>query len=66
LREHKGTPIRLREALSRDEALLRDKDEVIRPQELSNRNCHHRMLNNLQMMVALRHRGYPAQIVPTA
>jgi two-component sensor histidine kinase len=53
LMEHKATEIRLREALARDEALLQDKDKVIRRRELLNRECHHRLLNNLQMIVAL-------------
>ena len=53
LMEHERTEIRLREALTRDEALLQDKDEVIRRQELLNRESHHRLLNNLQMIGAL-------------
>ena len=33
--------------------MLQDKDEVIRRQELLNRECHHRLLNDLQMIGAL-------------
>ncbi len=53
LAEHRGTEIRLRKALARDEALLREKDEVIRQQEILNQECHHRLLNNLQTIVGL-------------
>lgn len=53
LAEHRGTEIRLRDALARDEALLREKDEVIRQQEVLNQECHHRLLNNLQTIVGL-------------
>jgi two-component sensor histidine kinase len=48
LAEHRGTEIRLRDALARDEALLREKDEVIRQQEILNQECH-----NLQTIVGL-------------
>jgi two-component sensor histidine kinase len=44
---------RLREALARDEALLQDKDEVIRRRDLLYREYHHRVLNNLQVIAAL-------------
>jgi two-component sensor histidine kinase len=53
LAELRGTEIRLRDALARDEALLREKDEVIRQQEILNQECHHRFLNNLQTIVGL-------------
>jgi two-component sensor histidine kinase len=49
----RSTEIRLREALARDEALLRQKDELIRQQEVSSRESDHRLLNNLQMIVSL-------------
>lgn len=50
---HRGTEIRLRKALGRDQALLLEKDELIRQQEVLNQECHHRLLNNLQMIVGL-------------
>jgi two-component sensor histidine kinase len=53
LAEHRATEIRLRKALARDEALLREKDEVIRHQEMLNLECHHRLLNNLQTISGL-------------
>src|SRR4029434_10559969 len=36
-----------------DQALLRQKDDQIRRQEMLTEECHHRLLNNLQMIVAL-------------
>jgi two-component sensor histidine kinase len=53
LMEHKRTEIWLRAALTRDKALLQDKDEVMRRHELLNRECHHRLMNNLQMIAAM-------------
>jgi two-component sensor histidine kinase len=53
LTEHRDTEIRLRKALVRNEALLFQKDELIRHQEILNQECHHRLLNNLQMIVSL-------------
>jgi two-component sensor histidine kinase len=44
---------RLLEALARDEILLRQKDVLIRRQELLIQECNHRLLNNLQMIVSL-------------
>ncbi len=45
--------IRLREALARDDALLRQKDELIENKQLLSRESEHRLLNGLQMIVAL-------------
>ena len=53
LAEHRTTEIELRKALARDEVLLRQKDAAIRQQEMLTEECHHRLLNNLQMIVAL-------------
>jgi two-component sensor histidine kinase len=53
LREHECTEILLRDALAREEALLRQKDELIQQQELLSRESDHRLLNNLQMIVSL-------------
>ena len=53
LAEHKVTGSELRKALARDEALLRQKDDSIRQQKMLTEECHHRLLNNLQMIVAL-------------
>lgn len=53
LTEHRATETRLRKALARDQALLREKDELIRQQEILNQECHHRLLNNLQMIVSV-------------
>jgi two-component sensor histidine kinase len=53
LAEHKETERLLRQALARGEALLRQKDDAIRQQEILTEECHHRLLNNLQMIVGL-------------
>jgi len=53
LAAHKATESELRKALARDQALLRQKDVSIRQQEMLTEECHHRLLNNLQMIVAL-------------
>jgi len=53
LAEHRGTEIRLRKALARDQDLLAQKDRLIHQQEILNRECNHRLLNNLQMIVSL-------------
>ena len=53
LAEHRATEIELRQGRARDEALLLRKDESIRRQEMLTEECHHRLLNNLQMIVAL-------------
>lgn len=53
LAELRGTEARLRQAHAQDEVLLRQKGELIHQQELLNQECHHRLLNNLQMIVAL-------------
>ena len=53
LAEHRGTESDLRKALARDEVLLRQKDASIRQQKMLTEECHHRLLNNLQMIVAL-------------
>ena len=53
LAAHKATESELRAALARDQALLRQKDDSIRQQKMLTEECHHRLLNNLQMIVAL-------------
>lgn len=53
LAEHRSAGIALRRAAARDQALLRQKDDQIRHQEMLTEECHHRLLNNLQMIVAL-------------
>jgi two-component sensor histidine kinase len=53
LAEHRATESELRKALARDQALLHQKDVSIRQQEMLTEECHHRLLNNLQMIVAL-------------
>ena len=53
LSEHRGREIRLRKVLARGQALLSEKDELIRQQEILSQECHHRLLNNLQMIVSL-------------
>ena len=53
LAAHKVTESELRKALAGNEILLRQKDAAIRRQEMLTEECHHRLLNNLQMIVAL-------------
>ena len=53
LTKHRCTEIRLREALAREEALLRQKDELIQQQEVLSKESDHRFLNSLQMIVSL-------------
>jgi two-component system, sensor histidine kinase PdtaS len=53
LAAHKATESGLRGALVRDQALLRQKDASIRQQKMLTDECHHRLLNNLQMIVGL-------------
>ncbi len=60
LADHRITEIELRSAAARDRALIRQKDDLlrqkddsIRRQEMLTEECHHRLLNNLQMIVAL-------------
>ena len=53
LTKHRSTEIRLREALAREEALLRQKDDLIQQQEVLNKEADHRLLNGLQMIVSL-------------
>ena len=53
LAEHRATESGLRKALARDEVLLRQKEASIRRQEMLTEECHHRLLNNLQMIVGL-------------
>jgi two-component sensor histidine kinase len=53
LREHRHTQLQLRQALVREEALLRQKDELIRQQEILSKESDHRLLNGLQMIVSL-------------
>jgi two-component sensor histidine kinase len=53
LSERRGTEARLREALARVEAMLREKDELIHNREVLNMETDHRLLNGLQMIVSL-------------
>src|SRR6266699_5098258 len=47
------TEIELREALAREEALLRQKDELIRQMVVLHQESDHRLLNGAQMIVSL-------------
>ena len=53
LAAYRLTEIRLREALSRNEILLRQKDELIQNQALLSKESDHRLLNDLQVIVSL-------------
>jgi two-component sensor histidine kinase len=49
----RGKEIRLREALAREKALLRQKDELIQQQQVLSEESDHRLLNGLQMIASL-------------
>ena len=53
LTAHRRTEASLREALARDDALLRQKDKLIQDHELVTRESDHRLLNDLQMIVSV-------------
>jgi two-component sensor histidine kinase len=53
LTKHRYTEIRLRKAFAREEALRRQKDELIQQQEVLSKESDHRLLNGLQMIVSL-------------
>ncbi len=53
LNKHRSTETLLREALAREEALLRKKDELIQQQQVLSKEADHRLLNGLQMIVSL-------------
>jgi two-component sensor histidine kinase len=53
LTRHRRTEIGLREALARDEALLCEKEELIRQQQTLSEESDHRLLNGVQMIVSL-------------
>jgi two-component sensor histidine kinase len=53
LTRHRRTELRLREALARDDALLCEKDELIRQQTVLSQESDHRLLNGVQMIVSL-------------
>src|SRR5471030_3096926 len=49
----RSTESQLRGLLAQDQILLGQKDESIRHQEVLTQECHHRLLNNLQMIASL-------------
>ena len=53
LAERRGTEVRLRGALAREEALLHQKDELLNHREILSREADHRLMNGLQMVVSL-------------
>jgi two-component system, sensor histidine kinase PdtaS len=53
LRQHRSTEARLRDALAGEEALLRQKDELIQQQEVLSKESDHRLLNGLQMIASV-------------
>ena len=53
LARHRRAEISLREALAREETLLRQKDELIRQQQVLGQESDHRLLNGMQMIVSL-------------
>jgi two-component sensor histidine kinase len=53
LARYRRAELRLREALARDKALLRQKDEFIQHQQILSQESDHRLLNGMQMIVSL-------------
>ena len=53
LRRHRRAESGLREALAQEEALLRQKDELIQHQAVLSQESDHRLLNSVQMIVSL-------------
>jgi two-component sensor histidine kinase len=53
LTRHRLLEIGLRTSLARDEALLRQKDELIRQHDILSQESDHRLLNGVQMIVSL-------------
>lgn len=51
--QRRSLEMRLRDALAESEARLRQKDELIRKQELLSRESDHRLMNDLQMTISL-------------
>lgn len=51
--QYRSTEAQLRQALTRDKALLSDKDVQLEQQALLNRESDHRLLNDLQIVVSL-------------
>jgi two-component sensor histidine kinase len=51
--ELRRTEVQLRRALVRDDAMLRQKDELIQKQQLLSKESDHRLLNGLQIIVSL-------------
>jgi len=50
---HRATESRLRQALAKDEGLLRQKNEQLEQQEVAGEESDHRLLNGLQLIVSL-------------
>ena len=53
LTRHRRTETGLRQALAQEEALLRQKDELIQQQAVLSQESDHRLLNGMQMIVSL-------------
>ena len=53
LEKHKVTEARLRRYAAREAALLRQKDQLIRQQEILSRESEHRLLSGLQLVTSL-------------
>ena len=53
LTQYRSTQIQLREALAREEALLRQRSELIKQQAILSKESDHRLLNGVQMIVSL-------------
>jgi len=53
LEKHKRTEAKLRKSVIRENALLRQKDELIRQKDILSKESEHRLLNGLQLITSL-------------
>lgn len=53
LEKHRATEAKLRRSAIRENALLRQKDDLIRQKDILNRESEHRLLNGLQLITSL-------------
>ncbi len=53
LKKHKATEAKLRRSVTREKALLRQKDDLIEQKDILSRESEHRLLNGLQMITSL-------------
>lgn len=53
LEKHRGTEAKLRRSVIREDALLREKNDLIQQKDMLSRESEHRLLNGLQLITSL-------------